>query len=101
MSADEKIVAAVFMLGTEKTNKILGILTILFTLSIPATVIGAFYGMNIPLPRGGTEEEIDSSSSLHFFGTYTTFIVLILLSIAPALFMLWYFRRLHWIEFVK
>jgi hypothetical protein len=31
MSADEKIVAAVFMLGTEKTNKILGILTILFT----------------------------------------------------------------------
>jgi Mg2+ and Co2+ transporter CorA len=42
----------------------LGILTILFTLSIPATVIvGTFYGMNIELPGG--IEKIDSS---HFFG---------------------------------
>jgi magnesium transporter len=40
------------MLSTEKTNRILSVLTILFTLSIPATVIGAFYGMNIHLPGG-------------------------------------------------
>lgn len=84
-----------FMLSTEKTNKILGILTILFTLSIPATVIGTFYGMNIELPGG-----IDTGSS-HFFGPYTTFIVIILVSITSALFMVWYFRKLGWIQFVK
>ena len=39
-----------FMLSTEKTNKILAVLTILFTLSIPANMIGAFYGMNVNLP---------------------------------------------------
>src|SRR5918911_1143715 len=70
-----------FMLGTEKTNKILGILTILFTLSIPATVTGTFYGMNVELPGG-----IDTGSS-HFFVPYTTFIVIILVSITSALFM--------------
>lgn len=84
-----------FMLSTEKTNKILGILTILFTLSIPATVIGTFYGMNIELPGG-----IDTGSS-HFFGPHTTFIVIILVSITSALFMVWYFRKLGWIQFVK
>jgi magnesium transporter len=84
-----------FMLSTEKTNKILAILTILFTLSIPATVIGAFYGMNIALPG---EMEIGSSQ---FFGPYTTFVILTLLSITSALFMLWYFRKLGWIQFVK
>ena len=41
-----------FMLSTEKTNKILAVLTIVFTLSIPATVIGTFYGMNINIPGG-------------------------------------------------
>ncbi len=39
-----------FMLSTEKTNKILSFLTILFTLSIPVTVIGTFFGMNIRIP---------------------------------------------------
>jgi magnesium transporter len=33
-----------FMLSTEKSNKILAILTILFTLSIPASVVAAFHG---------------------------------------------------------
>jgi magnesium transporter len=85
-----------FMLSTEKTNKILGILTILFTLSIPATVIGTFYGMNIELPGG-----IEDTGSSHFFGPNTTFIVIILVSITSALFMIWYFRKLGWIQFVK
>src|SRR5918995_732410 len=85
-----------FMLSTEKTNKILGILTILFTLSIPATVIGTFYGMNIELPGG-----IEETGSSHFFGPYTTFIIIIVVSITSALFMIWYFRKLGWIQFVK
>jgi magnesium transporter len=41
-----------FVLSTEKTNKVLAVLTIIFTLAIPATVIGTFYGMNIHLPGG-------------------------------------------------
>lgn len=82
-----------FMLSTEKTNKILAILTILFTLSIPITVIGTFYGMNVNLP-GGIQ-----TGSWNFFGTYTTLIVVLMISIVSVLLMLWYFRRLGWVEF--
>jgi magnesium transporter len=84
-----------FMLSTEKTNKILAVLTIIFTLSIPAALVGAFYGMNITLP-GGIE-----TGSWKFFGPYTTLIVLILISIVPATVMLWYFRKLGWIRVAK
>src|SRR5919108_993814 len=80
-----------FMLSTEKTNKILAVLTIMFTLSIPATVIGTFYGMNVNLP-GGIE-----TGSWTFFGMYTTLIVIVIISTIPALLMIWYFRRLGWI----
>ena len=80
-----------FMLNTEKTNKILAILTIIFTLSIPATVVGALYGMNVNLP-GGIE-----TGAWDFLGPYTTFIILLIISTAPALLMLWYFRNLRWI----
>jgi magnesium transporter len=79
-----------FMLSTEKTNKILAILTILFTLSIPATIIGTFYGMNVNIPGGiqtGTWNQL---------GPYTTLIVILALSSGSALAMLLYFRRLGW-----
>lgn len=77
-----------FMLSTEKSNKILATLTIIFTLSIPATVIGAMYGMNINLP-GGIE-----TGSWMLFGEYTAFYVLLVLSIVPAVLMfLWFYRR--------
>jgi hypothetical protein len=33
----------------------------------------------------------------NFFGPYTTMIVVLAISIAMALLMLWYFRRLGWI----
>ena len=81
-----------YMLSTEKTNKILGVLTILFTLSIPSTIIGTLYGMNINLP-GGVETD-----SLHLFGDYTTFIFLLIISLVSALLMAWYFHLLGWIR---
>ena len=56
-----------FVLSTEKTNKVLAVLTIIFTLAIPATVIGTFYGMNINLPGGAEAQWM-------VFGEYTTFI---------------------------
>ena len=80
-----------FMLSNEKTNKILAVLTILFTLSIPVTVIATFYGMNVNLP-GGIE-----TGSWTQLGPYTTMIFVIVLSSGSALLMVFYFRRLGWL----
>jgi len=80
-----------FVLSTEKTNKVLGMLTIIFTLAIPSTVIGTFYGMNVNLP-GGIGDQI------MFLGPFTTFIVIIIASAIPAILMFVYFRKLGWIS---
>ncbi len=80
-----------YILSTEVTNKILALLTIVFTLSIPATVIGTIYGMNIPLP-GGFQTGVWT-----LFGPYTTLMVLLIAMAIPVVFMTWYFHRLGWI----
>ena len=80
-----------FMLSSEKSNKILGVLTIIFSLAIPATVIGTFYGMNINLP-GGIE-----TGNMNIFGDYTALILVLLASIIPAVLMFIYFRRQGWV----
>jgi magnesium transporter len=80
-----------FMLSTEKSNKILAILTIIFTLSIPTSTIATFYGMNINLP----------GSIAHpwtFLGEYTTMMLILLASIISGLYMPLYFSRIGWIE---
>jgi magnesium transporter len=82
-----------FMLSAEKTNKILAILTIFFTLSIPATIFATFYGMNINLP-GGIE-----TGAATFLGPYTSFIIIIILSIIPPVFMLYWFKIKGWLVF--
>lgn len=79
-----------FMLSTEKTNKVLAVLTMIFTLAIPATIIGTFYGMNVHLPGGLTDSGIVMES-------FNTFILIILASIIPAGLMYVYFRRLGWL----
>ncbi len=80
-----------FVLSTEKTNKVLAVLTIIFTLAIPATVIGTFYGMNVSLPGG-----VDDNTIL--LGPYTVFILIIMASAIPAALMFAYFKRLGWIS---
>ena len=80
-----------FVLSTEKTNKVLGLLTIIFTLAIPSTVIGTFYGMNVNLP-GGIENNI------MVLGPHTMFIMIILASSIPAIMMFAYFKKLGWIS---
>ena len=80
-----------FVLSTEKTNKVLAVLTIIFTLAIPSTVIGTFYGMNVDLPGG-----IGNNSM--FLGPFTTFIVVIIASAIPAIMMFAYFKKLGWIS---
>ncbi|MBI2614060.1 MAG: magnesium transporter CorA family protein [Candidatus Levybacteria bacterium] len=73
-----------------KTNQIMATLTIMFTLTIPATVIGTFYGMNILLP-GGIEE-----GPWNFWGHYTTLIFVVILSVIPLILMLLYFKHKKW-----
>ena len=78
-----------FMLSSEKTNKILSFLTILFTLSIPVTVLGTFYGMNIDIP-GSVNTDNSIYNNLPLF-------LIILVSIALTIVMIWYFRKLGWL----
>ena len=80
-----------FVLSTEKTNKVLAVLTIIFTLAIPATVIGTFYGMNVSLPGG-------AGSDLAALGPHTVFVLILLASAIPAVLMFAYFKRMGWIS---
>jgi len=80
-----------FVLSTEKTNKVLAVLTIIFTLAIPSTVIGTFYGMNVDFPgRIGNDSMV--------LGPFTTFIIVIIASAIPAIMMFVYFKKLGWIS---
>lgn len=79
-----------FTTSTEQTNKILAALTLVFTLTIPATTLGAFYGMNVLLP-GGIE-----AGSWTFLGDYTMFKLIIAASILAAASMFIYFRIKKW-----
>jgi len=80
-----------FVLSTEKTNKVLSLLTIIFMLTIPSTLIGTFYGMNVNLPGGIGDDSM-------FLGQFTIFIIIILASVIPAIMMFVYFKKLGWIS---
>jgi magnesium transporter len=79
-----------FTTSTEKTNEILAILTLVFTFTIPITVIGTLYGMNVPLPGGL------ATGAWTFLGTYTSFGILVALSCSAAIGMFLYFKRKRW-----
>lgn len=79
-----------FTISTEKTSRILAVLTIIFTLSIPATVIGTLFGMNVVLP-GGIE-----SGNWTFLGRYTTFMMILVVAVIPAVGMYLYFKKRGW-----
>ena len=79
-----------FIVSSEKTNEILGILTIIFTLTIPATIVGTFYGMNVLLP-GGIQSE-----PWTFLGPYTAFIIITGSSIFLFISLLIFFKIKNW-----
>jgi magnesium transporter len=79
-----------FTANTERTNRILAILTLVFTFTIPVTVVGTLYGMNVILPGSV------NGTSWDFWGRYTTFILVVLASSAVATGMYWYFKRKQW-----
>ena len=76
-----------FVTSSNKTNTVLSVLTILFTLTIPATVISSIYGMNVPLPGGLV------TGPLEFLGPYTSLIFIFLAMLVPAVIMALYFKR--------
>jgi magnesium transporter len=76
--------------GTDRSNKILAILTIVFTLSLPLTVMSSLYGMNVDIP-------VIEDESLKFLGRYTTFIVIVIGSSVGAVTMALYFHKIRWI----
>lgn len=80
-----------FMLSTERTNKILAVLTIVFTLSIPASIVGTFYGMNVPLPGGLAE------GAWTQLGPYTSLMFVLAVSLGSAGVMLLAFHRMGWL----
>jgi magnesium transporter len=75
-----------FILGTDRVNRVMRVLTILSTIILPFVVISSVYGMNVILP-GGHER----SGNLLAFGA------LMVLMIATAVGMLLFFRHKHWI----
>jgi magnesium transporter len=78
------------VIGTDRTNRILAILTILFTFSIPLTLLGTLYGMNVNLP-GGIERPWT------FLGPYSTFFAIIIAASVPVTIMYFLFRKMRWL----
>jgi magnesium transporter len=79
-----------YLHGTDRSNKILAILTIVFTLSLPITIMSSLYGMNVDIP-------VIEDESLKFLGRYTTFIIIVIGSSAGAVGMAAYFHKIRWI----
>jgi magnesium transporter len=74
-----------FRLGTDRVNRILRVLNILATITLPFIIISSIYGMNVFMP-GSIEK-----------GEHTAFIVIIVVSIVITCSMLIFFRRKRWI----
>jgi magnesium transporter len=79
-----------YLHGTDRSNKILAILTIVFTLSLPITIMSSLYGMNVDIPA-------IENDSLKFLGRYTSFILIVIGSSAAAVGMTLYFHKIKWI----
>jgi len=82
-----------FVTSSNKTNTVLSVLTILFTLTIPATVISSIYGMNVPLPGGW---DFGVPGPLSFLGPFTSLLLIFVAMLIPAVIMIAYFKRVGW-----
>ncbi len=75
---------------SNRTNRVLAILTIIFTLTLPATVLSGLYGMNVPLPGGLTPGPAE------FLGTFTSLMLIVAVMVISAVLMTVYFKRAGW-----
>ncbi|HEY4711645.1 MAG TPA: CorA family divalent cation transporter, partial [Dehalococcoidia bacterium] len=74
-----------FVLSTDRLNRIMRILTIVATVTLPFVVVSSIYGMNISMPGS-----VNS-------GSWLSFIVIMLFTFLVTGIMLYYFRRRRWI----
>ncbi|MHB8104244.1 MAG: magnesium transporter CorA family protein [Dehalococcoidales bacterium] len=74
-----------YILGTDRLNRVMRVLTIFSTILLPFVAISSVFGMNVFAP-GGIEQ-----------GELTTFIILIVVMSLIAIGMLIFFRRKRWI----
>ena len=74
-----------YVLGNDRLNRVMRILTIFSTIILPFVAISSIFGMNVFAPGG-----IDK-------GNLTTFIILIVVMGLIAIAMLIFFRRRRWI----
>ncbi|MGD0780788.1 MAG: magnesium transporter CorA family protein [Dehalococcoidales bacterium] len=74
-----------YVLGTDRLNRVMRVLTIFSTILLPFITISSIFGMNVFAP-GGIEQ-----------GELTTFIVLMVVMAGIAISMLIFFRRKRWI----
>ncbi len=74
-----------FRLGTDRVNRILRVLNILATITLPFIIVSSIYGMNVFMP-GSIEQ-----------GEHHAFYIIIAISVGITGAMLFFFRRKHWI----
>jgi magnesium transporter len=74
-----------FRLGTDRVNRILRVLNILATITLPFIIISSIYGMNVFMPGSIAE------------GNHNAFYVIIAVSVVVTGTMLYFFHRKRWI----
>jgi magnesium transporter len=74
-----------YVLGTERLNRIMRVLTVVATVVLPFLVISSLYGMNVHMPGAIT------------IGSWVPFIIIMVAMTLVAGVMLLIFRRKHWI----
>jgi magnesium transporter len=74
-----------FRLGTDRVNRILRVLNILATITLPFIIISSVYGMNVFMPGSIAE------------GNHNSFYIILAVSVVITGTMLWFFRRKRWI----
>ncbi|MCX6010665.1 MAG: magnesium transporter CorA family protein, partial [Chloroflexi bacterium] len=75
-----------YVLGTERINRIMRVLTIISAIMLPLIVISSLWSMNVPTPWGANPG-----------GSPYVFVAMVVVSIGVAGGMLYFFRRKHWI----
>ncbi|HJW88932.1 MAG TPA: CorA family divalent cation transporter, partial [Dehalococcoidia bacterium] len=73
-----------YVLGQDRLQRIMAILTIIIAITLPFSVISSIYGMNVPLPGSGSQ------------GNPWVGWVLISLMTAAAAGLIFFFRRRRW-----
>ena len=74
-----------FVLGTDRINRVMRVLTILSTIVLPFLVVSSLYGMNVHMPGGITS------------GSWVPFILIMLVVTLITGVMLYFFHRKRWI----